>query len=139
MLLTPFISFLLGLSTSAASIVALAIAIRTLVLLDVHDRDCRQLESFECGYSSSDWHILNILDLRSLLLLAILFDLEYTGLWVYLLSDSAIAWPILGLYLFSLTTLELDIQPPGIPQQACPATSLLCFALQSLCPTASTP
>ena len=89
----------------------LSVLLRAVVLNDFVSPATDQTDSFECGYNAGDFTSIDMLDLRVLLSLYVIFDTE---LWFLLLTASTThtATIVLGLMLlvYSLyTALELYI------------------------------
>jgi hypothetical protein len=73
---TPLITFIYGVVTSMCILVVLAILLRSVVLTDLVGVTSDHTDGFECGYNVADFTSTDILDLRTLISLYILFDTE---------------------------------------------------------------
>jgi hypothetical protein len=62
--------------TSLTALIVLAILLRSTVLNDFVSPGTDQTDSFECGYNASDFTSIDMLDLRVLLSLYVIFDTE---------------------------------------------------------------
>lgn len=108
---SPIVYLVYGVLTSLSALVVLAILLRSVVLNDFLAPASDHTDSFECGYNASDFTSIDMLDLRILLSLYVIFDTE---LWFLLLTASSThtSLLILGFLLlvyFLYTGLELYI------------------------------
>ncbi len=111
MLSTPLLYLLNGVLPSLCVLTGFALLLRGIVINDFTAPASDHTDSFECGYNASDFTSMDMLDLRIIVSLYVLFDTE---LWFLLLTSTASYTSILVLSLllvfyFLYTALELYI------------------------------
>ena len=111
MVTSPLIFLIYGVLTSLGVLIGLAMLLRGVVLNDFTSPASDHTDSFECGYNASDFTSVDMLDLRVLLSLYLIFDTE---LWFLLLTSTSTHSSVLMLSLmllvyFLYTALELYV------------------------------
>ena len=76
MLTTPLLYLLYGVLTSLCVLTVLALLLRGIVINDFTAPASDHTDSFECGYNASDFTSMDMLDLRIVISLYVLFDTE---------------------------------------------------------------
>jgi NADH:ubiquinone oxidoreductase subunit 3 (subunit A) len=82
MISASLVNIVYGVVTSLCVLIVLALLMRSVLLVDTVSPSSEQAESFECGYNVSDYTSTDIIDIRVLLSVYLLFDTE---LWILML------------------------------------------------------
>jgi hypothetical protein len=99
------LAFAYGVVTSLASLATVAVAL-TLIVYDLAASAQASFEIFECGLAGSEWPTTELNDLRPVLAIAVLFEIEYWALLVYgleLVSRQRVV--VLLLFIFNVYSL----------------------------------
>jgi hypothetical protein len=108
---TPLLYILYGVLTSLCALTVLAIVLRAIILTDFTSPASDHTDSFECGYNASDFTSMDMLDLRIVVSLYLIFDTELWFLMTTITSThtSIFVLSLLLVFYFLYTALELYI------------------------------